>query len=123
MTDPNPGDSPYTLIDYFPEDFLMVIDESHVMLPQIRAMYAGDKARKTSLVENGFRLPSAYDNRPLTFAEFNERINQIVYVSATPSQYDCRRGATRIAQQVIRPTGLVDPEIEVGPSPVKWMIC
>jgi len=108
------GGSPYTLIDYFPEDFLMVVDESHVMLPQIRAMYAGDKARKTALVENGFRLPSAYDNRPLTFLEFNERINQIVYVSATPSAYELGE-AGQVAQQVIRPTGLVDPEIEVRP--------
>jgi len=108
------GGSPYTLIDYFPEDFLMVIDESHVMLPQIRAMYAGDKARKTALVENGFRLPSAYDNRPLTFPEFNERINQIVYVSATPSLYELGE-AGQVAQQVIRPTGLVDPEIQVRP--------
>ncbi|MBP2628397.1 MAG: UvrABC system protein [Firmicutes bacterium] len=114
LTGRNIGDSPYTLIDYFPEDFLMVIDESHVMLPQIRAMYAGDKARKTALVENGFRLPSAYDNRPLTFSEFNERINQIVYVSATPSQYELGE-ASQVAQQVIRPTGLVDPEIEVRP--------
>lgn len=114
LTDRKAGDSPYTLIDYFPDDFLMVIDESHVMLPQIRAMYAGDKARKTSLVENGFRLPSAYDNRPLTFAEFNERVNQIVYVSATPSQYELQE-ASQITQQVIRPTGLVDPEIQVRP--------
>ena len=114
LTGRKAGESPYTLIDYFPEDFLMVIDESHVMLPQIRAMYAGDKARKTALVENGFRLPSAYDNRPLTFQEFNERINQIIYVSATPSQYELEE-ASRVAQQVIRPTGLVDPEIEVRP--------
>ena len=114
LTGRNIGDSPYTLIDYFPEDFLIVIDESHVMLPQIRAMYAGDKARKSSLVENGFRLPSAYDNRPLTFAEFNERVNQVVYVSATPSPYELGE-ASQIAQQVIRPTGLVDPEIEVRP--------
>ncbi|MBC8015109.1 MAG: excinuclease ABC subunit UvrB [Sporomusaceae bacterium] len=114
LTDRKVGDSPYTLIDYFPDDFLIVVDESHVMLPQIRAMYAGDKARKTSLVENGFRLPSAYDNRPLTFAEFNERVNQIVYVSATPSQYELQE-ASQIAQQVIRPTGLVDPEIQVRP--------
>jgi len=114
LTGRNIGESPYTLIDYFPEDFLIVIDESHVMLPQIRAMYAGDKARKTSLVENGFRLPSAYDNRPLTFSEFNERINQVVYVSATPSPYELGE-ASQIAQQVIRPTGLVDPEIEVRP--------
>jgi len=114
LTGRNPGDSPYTLIDYFPEDFLIVIDESHVMLPQLRAMYAGDKARKASLVENGFRLPSAFDNRPLTFLEFTERINQIVYVSATPSAYELGE-ASQVAQQVIRPTGLVDPEVEVRP--------
>lgn len=114
LTGRKKGESPYTLIDYFPEDFLIVVDESHVMLPQIRAMYAGDKARKSSLIENGFRLPSAFDNRPLTFQEFNERINQIVYVSATPSQYELGE-ATQVAQQVIRPTGLVDPEIEVRP--------
>lgn len=114
LTGRNPGDSPYTLIDYFPEDFLIVIDESHVMLPQLRAMYAGDRARKASLVENGFRLPSAFDNRPLTFLEFTERINQIVYVSATPSAYELGE-ASQVAQQVIRPTGLVDPEVEVRP--------
>jgi excinuclease ABC subunit B len=114
LTGRNPGDSPYTLIDYFPEDFLIVIDESHVMLPQLRAMYAGDRARKASLVENGFRLPSAFDNRPLTFMEFTERINQIVYVSATPSAYELGE-ASQVAQQVIRPTGLVDPEVEVRP--------
>lgn len=114
LTDRKPGESPYTLIDYFPEDFLIVVDESHVMLPQIRAMYAGDKARKTALVENGFRLPSAFDNRPLTFAEFNERINQIVYVSATPSQYELGE-ASQVVQQVIRPTGLIDPEVQIRP--------
>ena len=114
LTGRNSGESPYTLIDYFPDDFLIVVDESHVMLPQIRAMYAGDKARKSSLVENGFRLPSAYDNRPLTFAEFNERIHQIIYVSATPSPYELEE-ASQVVQQVIRPTGLIDPEIEVRP--------
>lgn len=114
LTGRNPGESPYTLIDYFPEDFLIVIDESHVMLPQLRAMYAGDRARKASLVENGFRLPSAFDNRPLTFLEFSERINQIVYVSATPSAYELGV-ASQVAQQVIRPTGLIDPEVEVRP--------
>ena len=114
LTDRKAGESPYTLIDYFPEDFLIVVDESHVMLPQIRAMYAGDRARKSALIENGFRLPSAYDNRPLTFAEFNERINQIVYVSATPSQYELG-AASQVVQQVIRPTGLVDPEVQIRP--------
>ncbi len=114
LTGRKAGDSPYTLIDYFPEDFLIVIDESHVMLPQLRAMYAGDKARKASLVENGFRLPSAFDNRPVTFLEFTERINQIIYVSATPSPYELGE-ASQVAQQVIRPTGLIDPEVEVRP--------
>lgn len=114
LTGRKPGESPYTLIDYFPEDFLIVIDESHVMLPQLRAMYAGDRSRKTSLVENGFRLPSAFDNRPLTFDEFTERINQIIYVSATPGPYELKE-ASQVVQQIIRPTGLVDPAIEVRP--------
>ncbi|MCE5284701.1 MAG: excinuclease ABC subunit UvrB [Pelosinus sp.] len=114
LTGRNPGDSPYTLIDYFPDDFLIVVDESHVTLPQVKAMYAGDRSRKTSLVENGFRLPSAYDNRPLTFEEFAARINQIVYVSATPAAYELKE-ASQVVQQIIRPTGLVDPEIEVRP--------
>ena len=108
------GEAPYTLLDYFPEDFLIVIDESHVTLPQVRAMYAGDRSRKDSLVSNGFRLPSAYDNRPLKFEEFEKRINQIVYVSATPAKYELAH-AQQIAQQIIRPTGLLDPEIEVRP--------
>ena len=108
------GEAPYTLLDYFPEDFLIVIDESHVTLPQIRAMYAGDRSRKESLVNNGFRLPSAYDNRPLKFEEFEKRINQIVYVSATPAKYELGQ-AQQIAQQIIRPTGLLDPEIEIRP--------
>ncbi|MDD4601609.1 MAG: excinuclease ABC subunit UvrB [Negativicutes bacterium] len=114
LTNRQPGESPYTLVDYFPKDFLIMVDESHVTLPQIRAMYAGDRSRKQSLVENGFRLPSAFDNRPLTFPEFDERINQIVYVSATPSAYEMQQGS-RVVQQVIRPTGLVDPEIEIRP--------
>ena len=108
------GDSPYTLLDYFPEDFLMVMDESHVTLPQVRAMYAGDRSRKDSLVNNGFRLPSAYDNRPLKFEEFEKRINQIVYVSATPAKYELGQ-AQQVVQQIIRPTGLLDPEIEIRP--------
>ena len=110
-----PGSAPMTLLDYFPKDFLMFIDESHVTIPQVRAMYRGDRARKESLVEYGFRLPSAFDNRPLKFNEFNERINQIVYVSATPGDYE-RERAGQIAEQIIRPTGLVDPEISVRPS-------
>jgi excinuclease ABC subunit B len=108
-----PGSRPYTLIDYFPKDFLIIIDESHVMLPQLRGMYAGDRSRKTSLVEYGFRLPSALDNRPLEFREFEQLVNQIVYVSATPSAYEKERSGDIVAQQVIRPTGLLDPEIEV----------
>ena len=108
------GDAPYTLLDYFPEDFLMVMDESHVTLPQVRAMYAGDRSRKDSLVNNGFRLPSAYDNRPLKFDEFEKRINQIVYVSATPAKYELGQ-AQQVVQQIIRPTGLLDPEIEIRP--------
>ncbi|SEO69634.1 excinuclease ABC subunit UvrB [Propionispora vibrioides] len=114
LTGRKPGESPFTLIDFFPDDFLIVIDESHVTLPQLRAMYAGDRSRKQSLVENGFRLPSAFDNRPLQFNEFEERIRQIVYVSATPAAYEMEE-ASQVAQQVIRPTGLVDPEIEVRP--------
>ncbi len=108
------GSAPYTLIDYFPDDFLLVIDESHVTIPQVKAMYAGDKSRKDNLVEYGFRLPSAYDNRPLTFSEFEERINQVVFVSATPAEYE-KEHSERIVEQVIRPTGLLDPEIEVRP--------
>lgn len=109
-----PGSAPCTLIDYFPKDFLLIIDESHVTLPQVRAMYHGDFARKTSLIENGFRLPSALDNRPLNFEEFNDRINQVIYVSATPGEYEKERSG-QIIEQVIRPTGLLDPLIDVRP--------
>lgn len=108
------GDAPYTLLDYFPDDFLIIVDESHVTLPQLHAMYAGDRSRKASLVENGFRLPSAFDNRPLKFEEFCQRINQIIYVSATPGKYE-EEQAQQIVQQIIRPTGLLDPKIEVRP--------
>ena len=108
-----PGNRPYTLIDYFAKDFLIIIDESHVMLPQLRAMYAGDRSRKSSLVDFGFRLPSALDNRPLEFKEFQELVNQIVYVSATPAAYEKEQSNHVVAQQVIRPTGLLDPVIEV----------
>ena len=109
-----PGEPPYTLIDYFPKSFLTIIDESHMTLPQIRAMYNGDKARKQSLIEYGFRLPAARDNRPLTFDEFESKIGQVMYVSATPAQYELSR-AGQVVEQVIRPTGLLDPLIEVKP--------
>lgn len=109
-----PGEAPYTLIDYFPKDFLTIIDESHMTLPQIRAMYNGDKARKTSLVDFGFRLEAARDNRPLTFDEFNAKLGQVVYVSATPSKYELGK-AGQVVEQLIRPTGLLDPIIEVRP--------
>ncbi len=108
-----PGSRPYTLIDYIPDDFLIIIDESHVMLPQLRAMYAGDRSRKQSLVDYGFRLPSALDNRPLKFEEFNELVNQIVYVSATPAAYEREESGGISAEQIIRPTGLLDPVIEL----------
>ena len=110
-----PGSAPWTLLDYFPEDFLIFIDESHITLPQLRAMYKGDLARKTTLVEHGFRLPSAIDNRPLAFEEFEDRVNQIVYVSATPGPYEQQVEQQR-AEQIIRPTGLVDPQITIRPS-------
>lgn len=110
-----PGSTPYTLLDYFPKDFLMIIDESHVTVPQVRGMSGGDKARKTNLVDFGFRLPSAYDNRPLNFDEFNSKINQVIYVSATPAQYEKER-SSQIVECIIRPTGLVDPEISVRPT-------
>ena len=109
-----PGSAPYTLMDYFPDDFLLVVDESHVTIPQVRAMFAGDRSRKTSLVQYGFRLPSAFDNRPLNFDEFEQRINQVIFVSATPAQYEYDNSQS-VARQVIRPTGLLDPEIIVRP--------
>ena len=109
-----PGSAPYTLMDYFPDDFLLIIDESHVTLPQVRGMYNGDRARKTSLVEYGFRLPSAYDNRPLNFEEFEKRINQAVFVSATPGDYE-NEHSSQTVEQVIRPTGLLDPEVIIRP--------
>ena len=111
-----PGERPYTLLDYFPEDFLVIIDESHAMLPQLRAMYNGDRARKSSLVEYGFRLPSALDNRPLKFEELEDLVGQTVYVSATPGKYEIEHSAGITAEQLIRPTGLLDPPIEVRPT-------
>ena len=114
MSERKAGEAPYTLIDYFPDDFLIMVDESHVTIPQVRAMYNGDRARKESLIEYGFRLPSALDNRPLKFDEFIERINQIVYVSATPGPYEMEV-ETNVAEQIIRPTGLLDPSIEIRP--------
>lgn len=110
------GDKPYCLLDFFPKDYLMVIDESHVSVPQIRAMYGGDRARKQNLVEFGFRLPAAFDNRPLKFEEFQEMTNQVIYVSATPTDFELQEAEGVVVEQVIRPTGLLDPEIEVRPS-------
>ncbi len=111
-----PGQRPFCLLDYFPDDFLMVVDESHVTIPQIRAMWGGDRSRKTALVDYGFRLPSAMDNRPLTFQEFEDLTGQTIYVSATPSDYELRRSEGVVIEQIIRPTGLLDPEIDVRPS-------
>ena len=107
------GESPNTLIDFFPKDFLLVIDESHVTLPQVRAMYNGDRARKMNLVDYGFRLPSALDNRPLKFEEFTKKLNDVIYVSATPGDYEMERVNNKVVEQIIRPTGLLDPLIEV----------
>ena len=111
-----PGQPPWTLIDYFPDDFLMIIDESHQMIPQLRGMYAGDRSRKQSLVEHGFRLPSALDNRPLNFEEFEKRVRQVIYVSATPGPYEIEKTGGIITEQIIRPTGLADPEVEIRPA-------
>ena len=110
-----PGDPPYTLLDYFPPDFLTIIDESHVTVPQIGGMYHGDRSRKLTLIEHGFRLPSALDNRPLNFKEFEKRVDRVLYVSATPASYEVKKSGNRIVEQIIRPTGLTDPEIEVRP--------
>jgi excinuclease ABC subunit B len=110
------GERPYCLLDFFPDDYLLVIDESHVSVPQINAMYGGDRARKTNLVEYGFRLPAAFDNRPLTFDEFQAEVNQVIYVSATPADFELQEAEGIVVEQIIRPTGLLDPEIEVRPS-------
>ncbi|MGB9904391.1 MAG: excinuclease ABC subunit UvrB [Desulfotomaculales bacterium] len=115
LTGRAPGEPPYTLLDYFPEDFLIFIDESHVAIPQLRGMYEGDRSRKAALVEYGFRLPSAFDNRPLTFSEFEQRINQVIFVSATPGPYELAH-SQQVVEQIIRPTGLVDPELSVRPT-------
>ena len=114
ITGRKPGEKPYTLMDFFPDDYLIIVDESHVTVSQVRGMYAGDRSRKTSLIDNGFRLPSAYDNRPLNFDEFEENINQILFVTATPGSYELEHSTT-IAEQIIRPTGLLDPIVEVRP--------
>ena len=114
ITKREPGEKPFTLMNFFPDDFLLIVDESHVTLPQVRGMYAGDRARKKSLIDNGFRLPSAYDNRPLNFSEFEENIHQALFVSATPGPYEIEHSTT-VAEQIIRPTGLLDPIIEVRP--------
>jgi len=115
LTGRKPGQAPYTLIDYFPKDYLLIIDESHVTIPQLQGMWGGDRSRKEALVEHGFRLPSAFDNRPLKFPEFEARENQVIYTSATPSEYE-RKRSKQIVEQIIRPTGLVDPELEVRPT-------
>jgi excinuclease ABC subunit B len=115
LSDRNPGDPPPTLIDYFPKDYLLFVDESHQTVPQVNSMYKGDRSRKETLVEFGFRLPSALDNRPLKFEEWEQRVNQVIYVSATPGDYELRQSAGVVVEQVIRPTGLLDPEIEVRP--------
>ena len=112
----NPGERPYCLLDFFPKDYLMVIDESHVSVPQINAMYGGDRARKQNLVEYGFRLPAAFDNRPLKFEEFHDLMHQVIYISATPASYEIEEAEGVVVEQIIRPTGLLDPEIEVRPS-------
>lgn len=120
LTGRKAGEPPFTLVNYFPDDFLTVIDESHVTLPQLRAMYAGDRSRKEQLVNYGFRLPSALDNRPLTFDEFQKERGQIIYVSATPAAYELDH-AEQVVEQIIRPTGLLDPKSRFVPSRVKLM--
>ena len=109
------GSPPYTLFDYFPDDFLLMVDESHATIPQVRAMHNGDRARKESLVNYGFRLPSAFDNRPLKFEEFEQRLNQVIFVSATPADYEKEQSQKNVVEQIIRPTGLLDPIIQVKP--------
>ncbi len=115
-----PGEPPYTLMDFFPDDFLMVVDESHATLPQVRGMFAGDHSRKLTLVEHGFRLPSALDNRPLRFDEWEKRVKQVLFLSATPAPYELERCGGEVVEQIIRPTGLVDPLLHVRPGAVRW---
>ena len=117
-----PGEPPPCLIDYFPSDFFLLIDESHQTIPQMHAMFNGDRARKQTLVDFGFRLPSAYDNRPLRFEEIYGRIHQVVYVSATPGAWEVKEAGGEVVEQVIRPTGLLDPKSKSGPPQVRWMI-
>ena len=111
----SPGDAPFTLMDFFPKDYLLFVDESHVTLPQVRGMYNGDKARKEMLIKYGFRLPAAADNRPLQFDEFNQRVNQAIYLSATPAEYEREKAKGAIVEQIVRPTGLLDPEVVIRP--------
>ena len=120
---PAAGEAPPTLLDYLPQDALLFMDESHQTIPQLHGMYHGDRSRKENLVEYGFRLPSALDNRPLTFEEFENRVNQVVYVSATPGPYELTKTAGVVVEQIIRPTGLMDPEIEMRPIRDRWIIC
>jgi len=123
LTGRAPGEPPPTLLDYFPDDFLCIIDESHVTVPQVGGMYHGDRSRKQTLVDFGFRLPSALDNRPLTFEEFEDRIRQVVFVSATPRPYELAHCEGEVVEQLIRPTGLLDPVVEVRPATTRWTIC
>ena len=116
MSGRKPGEPPFTLLDYFPDDYVLFVDESHVTLPQVRGMYNGDRMRKQTLVDYGFRLPSALDNRPLKFDEFEEKINQVIYVSATPGDYELSKVDNKVVEQIIRPTGLLDPIIDVRKS-------
>ena len=115
LTGRAPGEPPYTLLDFFPQDYLVIIDESHMTIPQLHAMYAGDRSRKDSLVEYGFRLPSAYDNRPLVFDEFIHRVKEVIFTSATPGPFELEV-SEQVVEQVVRPTGLLDPEVEVRPT-------
>ena len=118
-----PGEAPPTLLDYLPHDAVLFIDESHQTIPQLHGMYHGDRSRKETLVEHGFRLPSALDNRPLTFEEFEHRVNQVIYVSATPGPYELTKTSGAVVEQIIRPTGLLDPEVEVRPVKGRWTTC